>query len=210
MRLRITFAKNEAVRYIGHLDLHRTWERTLRRAGLPLSYSQGFSPHPKINLASALPLGFTSQCEVVDIWLDQELPLDQVHAALQAAIPPGLVIQYLEQIPDRAPTLQTILQASEYEVTLLDPVSDLEEKMERIITATSLPRQRRGKTYDLRPIILDLKPAPSDQNGLSRFTTRLAAREGATGRPEEILAELGVEIQDARVHRLRLIFSDQP
>ncbi len=59
-RLRLTFAKTAAMRYTGHLDLHTTWERTLRRARLPLAYSQGFHPQPKIQLASALPLGFTS------------------------------------------------------------------------------------------------------------------------------------------------------
>ena len=66
IRLRIVFAKTEAMRYTSHLDLHRTWERTIRRANLPLAYSQGYNPHPRINLASALPLGFTSDCEVVE------------------------------------------------------------------------------------------------------------------------------------------------
>lgn len=209
MRLRITFAKNEAMRYIGHLDLHRTWERTLRRAGLPLSYSQGFSPHPKINLASALPLGFTSQCEVVDIWLDQEFLLSEVQEALRNSAPPGLIIRDIQQVPDRAPTLQTILDASEYEVILLEPVPELGDKLARLSAAASLPRQRRGKAYDLRPLILDLQTAQPDPSGQARFLTVLAAREGSTGRPEEILAELGVKIEDARVRRLRLIFKDQ-
>ena len=83
MRVRITFAKTDAMRFTGHLDLHRAWERTFRRAGLPLAYTQGFSPHPRINLASALPLGFTSERELVDIWLEQELPASAVTAALE-------------------------------------------------------------------------------------------------------------------------------
>ena len=70
MRYRITFSKTGTLRYIGHLDLHKIWERTLRRAGLPLAYSQGFHPSPKIQLASALPLGFLGRAEVVDIWLN--------------------------------------------------------------------------------------------------------------------------------------------
>ena len=61
------------MRFTGHLDLHRAWERTFRRAGLPLAYSQGFNPHPRLNLASALPLGFTSEGEVIDVWLEQDL-----------------------------------------------------------------------------------------------------------------------------------------
>ncbi|HLE27799.1 MAG TPA: TIGR03936 family radical SAM-associated protein, partial [Anaerolineales bacterium] len=69
-RLRLTFAKTAAMKFSGHLDLHKTWERTLRRARLPLAYSQGFNPQPRLQLASALPLGFTSECEVLDAWME--------------------------------------------------------------------------------------------------------------------------------------------
>ena len=64
MRIRITFVKQGALRYTGHLDLHKLWERAARRAELPLAYSQGFHPQPKMNMAAALPLGFSSRCEV--------------------------------------------------------------------------------------------------------------------------------------------------
>src|SRR5512146_1378298 len=107
MRLRITFAKTEAMRYTGHLDLHRTWERTFRRAQLPLAYSQGFHPQPRINLASALPLGFTSDSEVADIWLEKDMPLDQIRELLQAALPPGISILQIEEVDSQAPALQT-------------------------------------------------------------------------------------------------------
>jgi radical SAM-linked protein len=70
MRIQITFSKTGAMRFTGHLDLHRAWERTFRRAALPLAYSQGYNPRPKMNLASALPLGFTSECEVIDVRLE--------------------------------------------------------------------------------------------------------------------------------------------
>ncbi|MDP3186130.1 MAG: TIGR03936 family radical SAM-associated protein, partial [Anaerolineales bacterium] len=64
--MRITFSKTGALRYTGHLDLQRIWERTARRAGLPLVYSQGFHPQPKIQIAAALPLGFSGRAELVD------------------------------------------------------------------------------------------------------------------------------------------------
>ena len=96
MRLRITFSKSGALRYIGHLDLHSLWERTVRRAGLPLSYTQGFHPGPRIQLASALPLGFIGCAEIVDLWIDEtpglsDLPYKDI---LQSAAPPGLVIYF--------------------------------------------------------------------------------------------------------------------
>ena len=77
MRIRITFSKSGAMQYVGHLDLHRSWERTFRRSGLPLAYSQGFHPQPRLNLACALPRGFTSQCEIFDAWLEQDVPIDR-------------------------------------------------------------------------------------------------------------------------------------
>ena len=83
MRLRITFHKTAAMRYTGHLDLHKTWERTIRRARLPLAYSQGYHPQPRLNVASALPLGFTSECELLDLWLADEVPIGDAAKALQ-------------------------------------------------------------------------------------------------------------------------------
>jgi radical SAM-linked protein len=209
MRIRITFSKTEAMRYTGHLDLHRAWERTFRRAGLPLAYSQGFHPQPKLNLACALPLGFTSECEVIDAWLDVVLSLDEVQAALTGVLPPGIRIHSLEEIDLKAPAQQTQVQSAEYWVTLLDPLPDLDARLTRIVSATSLPRQRRGKSYDLRPLIESIRRLPDGTDGLPRLEMRLAARESATGRPEEVLAELGVAIEAARVHRVQLHYQEK-
>ncbi len=166
MRLRITFAKNGALRYTGHLDLHKIWERTVRRAGLPLAYTQGFHPGPKIQLACALPLGFSSRAELVDLWLDEaEGPVIRPTAEiLQAAAPPGLKVLEVAEVDSGAPALQNLVASAEYEVTLLDPVdiAGLSRKLSALMEAESLPRQRRGKSYDLRPLIeeLSLTPVP--------------------------------------------------
>jgi radical SAM-linked protein len=209
MRIRIAFSKTDAMRYTGHLDLHRAWERSFRRAGIPLAYSQGFHPQPKLNLACALPLGFTSECERIDAWLDAELSPIEIQAALVEALPPGICIHSLEEIDPKAPALQTQVQSAEYWVTLLDPLSDLDARLARIVSAASLPRQRRGKAYDLRPLIESIQRLPDDVDGLPRLEMRLAARESATGRPEEVLAELGVGIEAARVHRVQLHYQEK-
>lgn len=206
LRLRITFAKTEAMRFTGHLDLHRAWERTLRRAGLPLAYSQGFNPHPRMNLASALPLGFTSECEVIDVWLEQELAPETVSAALQPALPPGLRVLAIQAVDLRRPALQSELEASEFVITLLDFCPDLGERCQALLEANSLPRVRREKAYDLRPLVLALEPMSNDNQGRQRLLLRLAAREGATGRPEEVLEALGIHPDSTRTHRTHLIF----
>ena len=206
MRIRITFTKNGAMRYVGHLDLHRSWERTFRRAGLPLAYSQGFHPQPRLNLACALPLGFTSQCEIIDAWLEESLPLPQVRDALASTIPPGLEITKLESVEASAPALQTQVASTVYIITFLDDIPDLDERLSKVISADNLPRERRGKPYDLRPLIEGIVKLPQDENGKTRIQLQLSAREGATGRPEEFLAEMGIKYENTRVHREVLMF----
>lgn len=207
-RLRLIFAKTQAMRFTGHLDLHHTWERTFRRAGLPLAYSQGFNPHPRLNLASALPLGFTSECEVIDVWLEQELKPEQVSTTLEPALPPGLQLLDLQVVDIHRPALQSELEASEYTLTLLEPCPDLEARCQSVLQATSLPRLRRGKNYDLRPLILALQALTPDGEGRQCLFLRLAAREGETGRPEEVMAELDLQPEEVRTHRTRLVFNN--
>jgi len=208
MRLRIFFHKNEAMRFTGHLDLHKTWERIFRRAGLPLAYSQGFHPQPRLNLACALPLGFTSQGEVLDAWLEASLLLENVQAELAKSAPPGITIDKIDEMDLKVPALQTQVYSSEYEITFLTPVPELDQKLDEILAAKSLPRQRRDRSYDLKPLIEDLQRLPDTEEGFGRILTRLAAREGATGRPEELIDALGLIPSQARVHRTRLLFAE--
>ncbi|MFZ5858737.1 MAG: TIGR03936 family radical SAM-associated protein [Chloroflexota bacterium] len=215
MRIRITFSKQGALRYTGHLDLHTLLERAARRAALPLAYSQGFHPTPKIQLASALPLGFSSRAEVMDMWLTTDCALPQVHADLQAALPHDIQILDIQQVDDRSPALQTQLIAAEYEATIpKEYASNLTSRLAALSEAESLPRERRGKAYDLRPLIesLTLTPNPSPEirereaEGGVRVFMRLTARDGATGRPEEVLSVLEIPPESVRVERTRLIF----
>jgi radical SAM-linked protein len=203
MRIRITFGKQGALRYTGHLDLHKLWERAARRAELPLAYSQGFHPQPKMNMAAALPLGFSSRCEVLDLKLEHDIPLDSLATRLNRTLPSGIQVLNVEQVDERAPALQTQVAAAEYEVTLTEAVdgSELKRKVASVIESASLPRERRNKTYDLRPLIEVLDLLPDD-----KIFMRLTAREGATGRPEEVLDALGIAFEGTRIERTRLIF----
>ena len=205
MRIRITFAKTEAMRYTGHLDLQRAWERTFRRARLPLAYSQGFHPQARLNLACALPLGFTSQCELLDAWLETSLQMNDILSALVRAAPPGIEITHLEEITERLPALQTQVTSAEFVVTLLDAFPDLADRLQKLTGSQSLPRVRRGKDYDLRPLIEGLVTLTPDEVGRQRFHLQLSAREAATGRPEEVLAELDIPLETTRIHRTALI-----
>ena len=209
MRARITFTKQGALRYIGHLDLHRLWERAMRRAELPLSYSQGFHPQPKISLASALPLGFSSLGEVLDVRFNEEIPTEEIKSRLKDNLPPDIQVTKVESVDERAPALQTQVLSAAYEVHLTEPVdgSDLTRKVEELMMSESLPRERRGKFYDLRPLIEALSVV-TEANGKVWLHMTLSARDGATGRPEEVLNMLDIEPEYTSVERTRLIFEE--
>ena len=210
MRIRITFSKTGALRYIGHLDLHKLWERTSRRAGLDLMYSQGFHPQPKIQLASALPLGFSSTCELIDMWINGEVELETLPARLAKAVPPGLSIQKVEYVEEKSPPLQTQVISTEYDITLPESL-DMEiikNSVSACLQAETLPRERRGKTYDLRPLIEAMELGQRDAQGRVHLSMQLAAREGATGRPEEVLDVLGISYEETRVERSRMLFKE--
>ena len=202
MRVRLTFTKQGALRYTGHLDLHKILERSIRRAKLPLVYSQGYHPQPKLNLAAALPLGFSSRAEVMDIWLNEEV--QDVPTALQEHVPPGLTILEATPVDERAPSLQSQVVAAEYQVEITEAgyASGLTEKIASVMESESIPRVRRKKEYDLRPLIEELTQTRKNQ-----LFMRLTAREGATGRPEEVLDAMGISLEDTRIERTRLLFT---
>jgi radical SAM-linked protein len=209
MRLRITFGKQGPLRYTGHLDLHRIWERAARRADLPLAYSQGFHPQPKLNLASALPLGFSSRCEILDMRLSTDIPLEGLKERIQSAVPSGLQVMDVQTVDEKLPALQTLVERADYEASLTEPVEpdDLARRVAALLQESTLPRERRGKTYDLRPLVEDLTVATGPQ-GEPCLHMRLSARAGATGRPEEVLDQLGIPAETARIERVRLIFAE--
>ena len=212
MRIRITFAKQGALRYTGHLDLHKLWERAARRAELPLAYSQGFHPQPKMTIAAALPLGFSSRCEVIDMRLEHDVPLDGMQEKLQQTLPTGIQVSNVESVDEKLPALQTQVASVEYEVNLTEAVdsSELNQRIDSVMGSESIIRERRGKTYDLRPLIeeLTLTPPslPEGEGPGVRVFMRLAAREGATGRPEEVLDMLGIAFEGTRIERTQIIF----
>jgi radical SAM-linked protein len=200
-RYRITFGKGRELRFTGHLDLHHAWERTFRRAKLSLAYSEGFSPRPKINIGAALPLGCTSEADLVDVELDQEIETIKLIEALGAAAPPGLTISEIAKVPDGSPKLQKLIESSEYLIPIpSEDTEALQALIEAMLSSEKLPRVRRGKEYDLRPLIEELSLAEP-----SELRLQLAARSSATGRPDEVLRALELDPTPLVPHRVRLI-----
>ena len=208
-RIRVRYAKGESLRFTGHLDLQRLWERTLRRSRLPIRYSQGYHPRARLNLASALPLGFISDDELLDFWIDEPQPLEDIRTRLAASAPPGLKIKAVDSVDLSEDALQVRMKASEFTVTFYDPQKkqDLQSKVNALLAQDQINRTRRKKAYDLRPLILDLAVIdhPSGDPGLQM---RLLAEPGATGRPDDLLDELGYPNTAYLVRRTEIILDE--
>ena len=210
-RLRITFAKGEPIKYISHLDLMRTWERALRRAQVPLAYSEGFNPRPKISIASALPVGFTGRGEVMDVVLSRHTSPYNFAKRLKPHLPPGLEIVSVEEVYLSLPSLQSQMRYAEYRVVVEgeEALAEMEKQVEQVLSAQSLPRQRarKGKVteYDLRPLIDDLW-IEGRQGAAYVLGMRLQSDSQATGRPDEVLEAMGLGDVPHSIERTRCLF----
>lgn len=150
--IRLQYTKGEELKYIAHLDTLRTFIRALRRAKLPIAYSQGFNPHPVISFLMPLSLGFTSNCEMVDIGFTEELSFEEAAKRLDEALPPGFHI-----ISAAAPIHKPAdITEAEYSVTFRDPSPPLSQ-IEAFFTQTQLivsKKSKRGmKEVDIMPMI---------------------------------------------------------
>jgi radical SAM-linked protein len=198
------------MRFTGHLDLHHTWERMLRRAGIAVEHTQGFNPRMRINLGLALPLGYTSECELIDVLLEEQLDTGELLKAVQRSAPAGLVIHSAQAVDPNEPTLQKQIRSATYEARLPESgaKSDLAERIEALLNSAELPRERRGKAYDLRPLIETLATIKGKVEDMS-LVMRMAARPSATGRPDEVLLALGLDPLAARIHRKAIHFESE-
>lgn len=207
-RLRVTFAKGEEVKYISHLDLMRLWERALRRAEVPLLHSQGYNPRPKISFASPLAVGITGQREMMDVMLERPLaPLDFA-TAVNRQLPVGVTLVEVQEVYATLPALQTQVQGAEYLATVAvsEDTSQLEGRITSLLGSDQLPRRRRGREYDLRPL-LEKVWLETQEVGQYVLGMRLRAGEQGTGRPDEVLDELVLADQVKSITRTRLLFS---
>ena len=157
-KLRLRYAKRGRLRFSSHRDFQRALERALRRAGVPMAYSAGFTPHPKISYANAAPTGTASEAEYVELSLTRRVDPLVLRAALDSSLPPGLdVLEVVEAAPG---ALADRLQASDWEIVLpgVTPQS-LGRALAALLERDEVQVQRLLKTglrtFDARgPIVL--------------------------------------------------------
>ncbi len=116
MKIRAEISKGDEIRYISHLDYSRAIERALRRAQLPLAYSEGFNPHVKLSFASALAVGITSQSEFMDLELTKTMNIDTIKSCLEPQLPAGINLIRCQQIYNNAAKLMAVVNLACYKV----------------------------------------------------------------------------------------------
>lgn len=196
-RLRVRYVKEGRLRYLGHLEVARTVERSIRRAGLPFAVTQGFSPHMRVAFTAALPVGTSSCCEWYDLILTEYVPASEALRRLEVSTPRDLRPVAAGYRDMRAPTLGILITRQTYRVDLSSPEEPeaVSGALERIVSRGGIDylRGKKLKRLDLESTLASFSVAGSD----GRLTITLDTRSSNAGslRPEILLAALDAELE---------------
>lgn len=205
--VRMKFSETGKVAWISHRDAARAFERAFRIIELPLAFSEGFSPRPKVSFGLALSVGMHSTAEYLDVELAEPVDLTTLADRLNAALPEGITITGVSLLAERAPALQEAVTTVAYRAVVLsdgEPVSDVELK--DAITAADArptleaPRTRKGRTVieDVKPAIRRLDVETSD-DGTPVLVMECGTQPSV--RPGEVLAAIAPQWQLGHVQR---------
>jgi radical SAM-linked protein len=207
---RIRFAKRNNLKYLSHLDLMKTFERGMRRAQLPLAFSGGFHPHPKISFGPALAVGISSSDEYLDIELLAEINNEQLLKSLNRVLPDDLSILAVKRIEGRVKPLDAIINRASYLILARiepDQKAELIQQLTGLLAAPELPTIRVNrdgqKIVNIRPWLHNLTVEEKSGNAIQIF---LAGEIGSGGnlRPEDILNNLKLPIKVMEIVRTGL------
>jgi radical SAM family uncharacterized protein/radical SAM-linked protein len=197
-KVRLRWSKEEKVKFTSHLDVVRMMDRTIRRGGIPIAYSEGFHPHEKIAFGTPLPLGFVSDFEYLDIQLTEPYS-ENILSKLNQARPPGFKFLEAKVILGKSRSLSAIINRALYEVELDSEPRILAEKINRLLNEKEKIVKRISpeeiKEVDIRPKIHDISLIEKD----GKLFLKMLLEVGSSGyvRPEEVLIEgLGLEKKD--------------
>lgn len=193
-RIRIEFSKGEQVRFLSHLDLMKTFERAIRRADIPIAFSEGFNPHPKMNFASALAVGVTSDAEYIDMELQQTIEPDEIVSRMALAMPPGIKIRRAVKVADNAPAMMAQVNRARYRVTAEceNGVDDniLKSKIAAFMDSPEVnivKRTKKGpRQKNIRPGIINFE-GETDGRFIGFDIDTVISNEGNV-RPEEVVS----------------------
>ncbi len=206
-RLRIRYAKRGRLRFTSHRDFARAFERAVRRAHVPIAFSSGFSPHPKISYANASPTGAATEAEYLEIGLTSECDPDTVRADLDASLPPGLDV--LEVVVAGQGSLADRLEASEWSIELRGvDVGAASRAVDAFLAADAVEVERMTKkglrTFDARADVVALEAVAGEERDHPCAILKVVIRHDTPSvRPDDVLAGLrscgGLQIEQTPV-----------
>lgn len=192
-RLRLRYAKRGRLRFVSHRDFARALERALRRAGVPMAYSAGFSPHPRISYVGAAPTGAASEAEYVELALARAVDPEAVRHALDTALPPGLDV--LEAVVAGPGSLPDRIDASHWRVELPGvPAQALAAAAAAFLAAPEVPVERLTKngrrTIDARSPVERLDASTASGEGGCAILDLVVRHVTPAVRPDDVLSGL--------------------
>lgn len=210
-RLRIRFIKGEGVKFLSHLDILRTFNRAIRRSGVPVSYSKGFNPHPIISFALPLSVGVTSDGEFVDMDTESDINPKDFVDMLNKGLPEGLKAKDAVEVDLKSNVMAQVRRAK-YKVTVTgDNLEDIEQKIKQLMNYESivvLKETKSGaKDTDIKPDILNISVLSKNKNTAEIFM-ELSAGSVSNLKPDFVVEGLkkycGIKVEDIEVHRIEL------
>jgi radical SAM-linked protein len=219
-RYRLVFAKRGEATALSHLDMVRLWPRLLRRADLPVLYSLGYHPHPRLSFTPALPMGMESEGEQVEMHLRVDLPPEAILERLGAVLPEGLeaLACYRDEADALSRRLDSLRMRVEFQpgeagadapggsTGVADQGAGLEVACAALLARESieLERLRKGRVTrrDFRPTLLDLRPDPQSGNGARAAVIVELGLQGPALKAAELAALLGGDPESVRARRL--------
>lgn len=196
MRYRMEFSKEKQVCFVSHLELMKVFSQAIRRAQLPVAWTEGFNPRPKISFSSAIATGMVSLAECMDLELTADVEPQEVRERLNRQLPPGFSVGRIRRLDGRPRSLMALMKYADYRIRVSGiclPEGDaLEEAVAGFSALPEIPRRVTGPkgtvVKDLRPGLIRMEAAVVD-NGLE---LRLRLRSGSQGntRPEHVTLSL--------------------
>ena len=205
---RLTYTKGEGVKYISHLDFLRSINRAFKRAKMPVAYSNGFNPHILLNIALPCPVGVTSECEMLDIELTNEMPTDEIIASLNSVLMPD--IRITAAVRSKTESDFSLISSAIYEITFK---SDTEFDIQSFFDEESViieKKSKRGmKEVNIKDFIKNIFISAHDGTSYG-ISAELCAGGKANLKPELLISAIEnfckVKLFDIKIKREKIVF----
>lgn len=224
IKIRGKFSKENDMKFIGHLDLMRLFQRAFRRADIPVKYSEGYNPQPKISLATALPLGVVSQGEYFDLELEEEMPLELFISKMNEALPKSLKLLKAQYTDDKK-SIMSLISWSSYvvriefsktfsEEQIHNEIEDFLDRKEILVTKVKKKKGKTKKTeVNIREFIKELNIFDINND---HAILKILLKTGSNGnlKPEDLISalieysDLEIKVEKTKIQRLELFIEE--